>query len=80
MTMWPSTTSTPSRRDRLRAAGLSEERIQQHFLADVIRLDGQHVTDLDQPAVYQRLRLDLRADDLHAAAHLPPRCWSGPSR
>jgi hypothetical protein len=36
--------------DRLRAAGLSEERIQQHFQAGAIRLDGEQVTDLDQPA------------------------------
>jgi hypothetical protein len=36
--------------DRLRAAGLSEDRIQQHFQAGAIRLDGQQVTDLQQPA------------------------------
>jgi hypothetical protein len=36
--------------DRRGAAGLSEERIQQHFLAGAIRLDGQQLTDLDQPS------------------------------
>jgi hypothetical protein len=36
--------------DRLRAAGLSEDRIQQHFQSGAVRLDGQQVTDLDQPA------------------------------
>jgi hypothetical protein len=28
---------------------LSEDRIQKHFRAGVIRLDGQQVTDLEQP-------------------------------
>jgi hypothetical protein len=29
---------------------LSEDRIQKHFRAGVIRLDGQQVADLEQPA------------------------------
>jgi hypothetical protein len=41
---------TPTVHDRLRAAGISEERIQQHLRGGLIRLDGQVVTDLDQPA------------------------------
>jgi hypothetical protein len=36
--------------DRLHAAGLSDERIQEYFRAGAIRVDGQQVTDLDQPA------------------------------
>ena len=41
---------TPTVRDRLTAAGLSEERIQLHLQAGRIRCDGDTVTDLDQPA------------------------------
>jgi hypothetical protein len=36
--------------DRLRAAGLSDARIQHYLDAGAIRLDGQVVTDLEQPA------------------------------
>ncbi|WP_214402280.1 hypothetical protein [Pseudonocardia lacus] len=41
---------TPTVRDRLLAAGLSAERIEEHLLAARIMLDGEPVTDLDQPA------------------------------
>ncbi|MFC4951187.1 hypothetical protein [Pseudonocardia sp. GCM10023141] len=45
--------------DRLRAVGLSGDRIQQHFHAAPIRLDGQQVADLDQPApAASRLMID----------------------
>jgi hypothetical protein len=37
-------------RDRLTAAGLSHERIQQHVTAGPVRVDGELVTDLDTPA------------------------------
>jgi hypothetical protein len=36
--------------DRLRRAGLSDERIQQHLGGGAIRVDGEQVTDLDRPA------------------------------
>ena len=34
-------------RDRLTAAGLSAERIEQHMTAGRVRVDGELVTDLD---------------------------------
>jgi hypothetical protein len=37
-------------RDRLTAAGLSDERIAQHLGAGRVRVDGELVTDLDTPA------------------------------
>ena len=37
-------------RDRLTAAGLSDERIEQHMTAGRVRVDGEPVTDLDTPA------------------------------
>ena len=37
-------------RDRLTAAGLSAERIEQHMTAGRVRVDGELVTDLDAPA------------------------------
>ena len=37
-------------RDRLTAAGLSAERIEQHMTAGRVRVDGEPVTDLDTPA------------------------------
>ena len=37
-------------RDRLTAAGLSDERIAQHMTAGRVRVDGDLVTDLDAPA------------------------------
>ncbi|NEL52314.1 hypothetical protein G3V67_23815 [Escherichia coli] len=37
-------------RDRLAAAGLSPERIAQHHEAGLIRVDGELVEDLAQPA------------------------------
>ncbi len=37
-------------RDRLTAAGLSESRIEQHMSAGRLRVDGEPVTDLDEPA------------------------------
>ena len=37
-------------RDRLIAAGLSDERIEQHMTAGRVRVDGELVTDLDTPA------------------------------
>jgi hypothetical protein len=42
--------SPPTLLDRLRAAGVSDERIQAHLAAGTIRLDGETMTDLDQPA------------------------------
>jgi hypothetical protein len=36
--------------DRLVAAGLSQERIEQHLMAGRVRVDGELVTDLDRPA------------------------------
>ena len=43
--------STPMTvRDRLTAAGLSDERIEQHMTAGRVRVDGELVTDLDAPA------------------------------
>ena len=43
--------STPTTvRDRLIAAGLSDERIEQHMTAGRVRVDGELVTDLDTPA------------------------------
>jgi hypothetical protein len=37
-------------RDRLTAAGLSDERIEEHLTAGRLRVDGELVTDLDTPA------------------------------
>jgi hypothetical protein len=37
-------------RDRLNAAGLSGERIEQHMTAGRLRVDGELVADLDAPA------------------------------
>lgn len=37
-------------RDRLAAAGLSDERIDEHMTAGRVRVDGELVTDLDTPA------------------------------
>lgn len=37
-------------RDRLTAAGLSAERIEQHLTAGRLRVDGELVDDLDTPA------------------------------
>ena len=37
-------------RDRLTAARLSDERIEQHMEAGRVRVDGELVTDLDAPA------------------------------
>jgi hypothetical protein len=36
--------------DRLTAAGISAERIEQHMTAGRVRVDGEPVTDLDPPA------------------------------
>ena len=36
--------------DRLVAAGLLQERIEQHLTAGRVRVDGELVTDLDRPA------------------------------
>ena len=36
--------------DRLIAAGLSDERIEEHMTAERVRVDGEPVTDLDAPA------------------------------
>lgn len=41
---------TPTVRSRLQAAGISPERIALHHEAGRIRLDGEPVPDLDQPA------------------------------
>jgi len=38
---------TPTVRDRLTAARLSAERIEQHMTAGRVRVDGELVTDLD---------------------------------
>jgi hypothetical protein len=46
-------------RDRLTAAGLSDERIQQHITAGRVRVDGELVTDLDTPAPGRAARGDL---------------------
>jgi hypothetical protein len=37
-------------RERLIAAGLSDERIEQHMTAGRVRVDGEVATDLDTPA------------------------------
>jgi hypothetical protein len=37
-------------RDRLTAAGLSDERIEQHMTAGRVGVDGELVSDLDMPA------------------------------
>jgi hypothetical protein len=37
-------------RDRLTAAGLSDERIEEHMTAGRVRVDGELVTDPDTPA------------------------------
>jgi hypothetical protein len=37
-------------RERLTAAGLPHERIEQHLDAGRVRVDGELVTDLDRPA------------------------------
>jgi hypothetical protein len=44
----PGPAATPRLIDRLRAAGLSEERIEQLFQTGAVRHDGEQVTDLDQ--------------------------------
>ena len=44
---WPAPTTV---RDRLTAAGLSDERIADHMSAGRVRVDGELVTDLDTPA------------------------------
>ncbi len=41
---------TATVRDRLTAAGLSDERIDQHMAAGRVRVDGELVNDLDTPA------------------------------
>ena len=48
-------------RDRLTAAGLSAERIEQHMTAGRVRVDGELVTDLDAPAP-AGTRVALRAE------------------
>lgn len=35
---------------RARAAGIADESMQQHLADGLVRLDGEVVTDLDQPA------------------------------
>jgi hypothetical protein len=40
----------PTVRERLLAAGISPEKIADHFAAGAVRLDGELVTDLDQSA------------------------------
>lgn len=40
----------PTLRQRMRSAGISDEAIDQHHAAHAIRLNGQPVDDLDQPA------------------------------
>jgi hypothetical protein len=42
--------TVPSVRDRLVAAGLSVERIEQHHAAGRVYVDGEFVDDLDQAA------------------------------
>ena len=42
--------ATATVRDRLSAAGLSGERIEQHMTAGRVRVEGVLVTDLDAPA------------------------------
>lgn len=44
------TSPVPSVRDRLCAAGISDDRIVEHAAAGRVRLDGKPVADLDQPA------------------------------
>ncbi|MDN5916373.1 MAG: hypothetical protein L0I76_14935 [Pseudonocardia sp.] len=44
------TPAVPTVNDRMRAAGLSAERIAVHAEAQAIWLDGELITDLDQPA------------------------------
>ncbi|MGE0346561.1 MAG: hypothetical protein AB7N73_12165 [Gemmatimonadales bacterium] len=46
----PADTKTPTVGDRLRAAGISEERIAQHLAQGAITLDGEPVFDLDDLA------------------------------
>jgi hypothetical protein len=41
--------STRTVREFALAAGLSEERIERHYAAGLLRLDGEPVTDLDVP-------------------------------
>jgi hypothetical protein len=55
MTPWPTSAPTSAPRiptvfDRLVGAGLSQERIEQHLTAGRVRVDGELVTDLNQPA------------------------------
>lgn len=40
----------PTVRDRCLAAGLSPERLEQHFTEGCLRIDGEVVTDLDAAA------------------------------
>jgi hypothetical protein len=42
--------SVPTVRDRLTAAGISAERIDEHHVESRVLLDGEPVTDLDTPA------------------------------
>jgi hypothetical protein len=61
----PATTTV---RDRLTAAGLSDERIEQHTTAGRVRVDGELFTDLDTPP--QRGRLARRSpSELHEKAN-----------
>jgi hypothetical protein len=43
-------TAQPTVRSRLQASGIGDERIALHHAAGRLRLDGEPVTDLDQPA------------------------------
>ncbi|WP_158071609.1 hypothetical protein [Pseudonocardia sp. Ae717_Ps2] len=46
----PATGAVPTLRDRMRAAGMSDERIAYHAEANAIALDGELARGLDQPA------------------------------
>jgi hypothetical protein len=46
----PADTKAPTVGDRLRAAGISDDRIAQHLAAGAITLDGKPISDLDHPA------------------------------
>ena len=48
----------PTVRDRLTAAGLSDERIEQHMTAGRVRVDGELVTD--RPSSTSQLRTRSR--------------------
>lgn len=37
-------------RERMQRAGMSDDRIAEHFAAGVVQLDGETVADLDLPA------------------------------